>query len=273
LATLSWDKEADLDLHVIKVDRKLYHSEDTRAESQIDSANWMSPTGETLSLDVDNVYGFGPENLGEKDTVEVSNDYCYMVMVHYYSGVGDINARVDVTNSTLVDGKIKVDNFDAEKTLTSPSSEWWEVGVYPPDCKDAAKAQPEELDGNDHQVISGVYNDDDWGQMVVEYDGTTFRAAYDYREGYFTGSYDEESGKIVGDWCEKSGGSYGGSGKEGKAEFDFIQDETGTVSFDGRWNRGEGLPWYENWDLTKTANEEELADLRARLNADTNFCE
>src|SRR5207302_2007370 len=68
LATLSWDQQVDIDLHVLKFDAaKIATANDADAISAalVDQANYMNRQGTTLSLDVDNTYAFGPENNGD----------------------------------------------------------------------------------------------------------------------------------------------------------------------------------------------------------------
>jgi hypothetical protein len=132
LATLSWDKQVDIDLHVDKFDAAKVEaatSDDEIGAAKVDQANWTRKVGETLSLDVDNVYGFGPENNGDAATVTSPDDYCYLVKLNYFSGSGDVAASVDVQYVATEDGKKVVRQQAAKVTMTS-SGEWKTIGAF-----------------------------------------------------------------------------------------------------------------------------------------------
>ena len=137
LATLSWDKEVDLDVHLLKFNREKMTSD--KENSTIDSANWQKPTGASVTLDVDNLKAYGPESVGESSAATDVNSSCYKVMVHYYSGSDtSVTAKVDVTHSVTVgpsdDAKTMIEKYSTTKVLTA-QNEWWMVGTYPPDCE------------------------------------------------------------------------------------------------------------------------------------------
>jgi hypothetical protein len=132
LATLTWDQDqADMDLHVT-----LLNSKKVKEEAQLETTNFISPIGQYLQLDVDNVYGYGPENTSIKDpTTYDGTDRCYAVMVHYYAGAkAEVNAKVDVQYVTTVNGRKEMQSFSATKKFTKPGSEYQDMMIVPPDC-------------------------------------------------------------------------------------------------------------------------------------------
>ena len=145
-ATLSWDKEVDLDIHVMKFKRAEMTSDPEN--SQVDQANWMKKNGKTLSLDVDNVHGYGPETTGDGTEEPNVNGFCYKVLVHYYSGTEtSVNGTVDVTHTMQIkndDGAFitKVGKFKLTHEFTQPGKEWWPVGVFPEDCETKPEVPP-----------------------------------------------------------------------------------------------------------------------------------
>jgi hypothetical protein len=82
-ATLTWNKEADIDLWMIEPNgNKIYY------------ANTTSSTGG--ELDYDNVIAYGPENIFYKNSAPSGQ---YKVWVHYYSGSnGPVNWVVSLKN-------------------------------------------------------------------------------------------------------------------------------------------------------------------------------
>lgn len=137
LATLSWDKTGDIDLYVSKYTAskvKTAQTGDAIGEALIDQVYYSHREGETVSLDVDNVYAYGPENNGEAATVSDISPYCYLVRVNYYSGdtsVGDITAKVDVSMVTTEGGKKVVKQMPTKVTLKEVG-EWKTIGVFGP---------------------------------------------------------------------------------------------------------------------------------------------
>lgn len=145
LATLTWDRnEVDLDLHVGSAPWRDFYAQKDLTQ-MTDAASWMARQGVTLSLDVDNVVGYGPESNGEAASVTDTNSKCYTVQVHAYAGASfPTTATVDVSHVTQKDGVYKVEKYSLSKTL-SAVGEWWQVGIFPPDCKQTEPpAAPEE---------------------------------------------------------------------------------------------------------------------------------
>jgi hypothetical protein len=132
IATLTWDQDqADVDLHVT-----LLNSKKAKDEAQVETVNFISPVGQFLQLDVDNVYGYGPENVSIKEpTTYDGTDRCYAVTVHYYAGSKpEVNARVDVQYVTTANGRKELQTYSATQKLTTPGKDYKEVMIVPPDC-------------------------------------------------------------------------------------------------------------------------------------------
>lgn len=132
LATLTWDRESDVDLHVFKYDAEKVAA-DNIAEALVDQANWTRREGDSLSLDVDNTYAYGPENNGEAATVTDSDKYCYVVQVHLYSRYGEepVVPTVHVMHVTKADGKTTLNQYEWSESLTE-YGQWKSVGIYGP---------------------------------------------------------------------------------------------------------------------------------------------
>ncbi len=134
LATLSWDNKGDIDLHVSKFDAakvKAALTGDAIGEALIDTVYYSHREGDTVSLDVDNTYAYGPENNGEAETVTDISKYCYMVRVNYYSGSGEITANVDVSMVTTEGGKKVVKQLPTKVKLAE-SGDWKTIGAFGP---------------------------------------------------------------------------------------------------------------------------------------------
>ncbi len=134
LATLSWDKEVDIDLHVTKYNAAQIAAATTGdmiGAAVVDKAAYTQRQGTTLSLDVDNTYAYGPENNGEASTVLDVDNFCYMVQVNYYSGSQPVNVKVDVTMVSTVGGKKNVKQIPNQVAMTT-SGEWKTIGAFGP---------------------------------------------------------------------------------------------------------------------------------------------
>lgn len=141
LATLTWDRESDVDLHVFKYDAAKVATGDM-SEALVDQANWTRREGETLSLDVDNTWANGPENNGESALVTTPDSYCYVVQVHLYSKWGDdpVQASVHVMHVTKDAGVTKVNQYQWSEQLTE-YGQWKPVGIYgPAGCEKLAES-------------------------------------------------------------------------------------------------------------------------------------
>lgn len=133
LATLTWDNAADLDLHITKVklqDLKTLGS----AAPVLDEANWMRRQGSTLSLDVDDLDGQGPETNG--DAANSGDGDCYFVSVNAYSGTFPSMAVIDVMHVLEDSGISRVTARTLRRQITK-QGEWWTVGVFPAACEAA----------------------------------------------------------------------------------------------------------------------------------------
>ena len=147
LATLTWDKVGDVDIHVFKHDLAKVKADDL-AGSVVDVARWTRRNGDTLSLDVDNVRGFGPENNGEAATVTpaVANGFCYSVMVQLYSARSDnlpVTATVDVIHVVEGDAAAKTVTQQRWSKALEARKQWELVGVWgaDADCQKLAAAE------------------------------------------------------------------------------------------------------------------------------------
>lgn len=136
LATLSWDKQSDIDLYVSKFEAakvKAAKTGDEIGDALIEQVYYSNRNGQTVSLDVDNVYAYGPENNGEDASVTDISKYCYLVRVNYYSGSSDtgVNANVDVTMVTTENGKKVVKQMPTSVKLDK-SGDWKTIGAFGP---------------------------------------------------------------------------------------------------------------------------------------------
>lgn len=132
MATLTWDSQSDVDLHVLKYELAKVEAGDIEG-ALVDQANWTRREGETLSLDVDNTYANGPENNGEAASVTDSDKYCYVVQIHLYAKWGDeaITSNVHVMHVTKEGGVTKLNQYD--KTIVQTTyGQWDPVGIYGP---------------------------------------------------------------------------------------------------------------------------------------------
>ncbi len=136
MATLAWDSEVDLDLHVSKYNAAAMKTAKTEEEigaALVDQANWTMREGEKLTLDVDNVYAFGPENNGDSKAETTPENFCYLVRVNYFSGSKPlVKANVDVSYVKNESGKKSVLQYLTKFELKE-SGEWYTVGAYGPD--------------------------------------------------------------------------------------------------------------------------------------------
>jgi len=114
---MSWDTSAtDLDLHLVQSDP------DNFFDSELDTCycnpnpDWgSSGSSDDPTLDLDDVLGFGPENIN----IEQPADGDYWVMVHFFDG----NEATNVTVKLYLDGV-----FDSEYTEVMERNELWQVG-------------------------------------------------------------------------------------------------------------------------------------------------
>lgn len=132
LATLTWDRESDVDLHVFKYDAAKVAAGNLD-EALVDQANWTRREGESLSLDVDNTYSYGPENNGEAATVTDSDNFCYVVKVHLYSryGAEAVVPTVHIMHVVKDGTTTKLNQYDWSEPLTE-YGQWKSVGIYGP---------------------------------------------------------------------------------------------------------------------------------------------
>lgn len=134
VAALTWDKDVDLNLSILKFDRTKITTDKENAE--IDQASWAKSQGSTVSHDVDHIGGFGPEWVGESTSATDLDSTCYKLMVHYYAGrETSVNAAVDVIHSIKVGDITQTEKYNTTKEFTK-QDEWWMVGTYPPDCEE-----------------------------------------------------------------------------------------------------------------------------------------
>lgn len=133
LATLTWDKEVDLDLYVYKYDAAkvaLAKSDDDVGAALVDQSNYMSRQGTTLSLDVDNIYAYGPESNGDNKDEKSPENFCYLVKVQYYAGSeAAVHSTVDVTYVVTENGNKTVKQLVTSADLKEVK-EWATIGVF-----------------------------------------------------------------------------------------------------------------------------------------------
>ena len=136
LATLTWDQQVDLDLHVAKFDAAKVAAATTKDQiglAMVDSSDYTRRQGQTLSLDVDNVYGYGPENNGDSKDEQNPGNYCYLVTINYYAGAAaNVNANVDVTYVDTSTAGSKVIKQIPSKVVLAAQGDWQTVGAYGP---------------------------------------------------------------------------------------------------------------------------------------------
>ncbi len=264
ITTLTWSTYGDLALHAYKYDKAKLTSDPENA--LVDEANWTRQKGVTLQHDVDNVVGFGPENITEDSSVADVSNYCYKVKVQYYAGSGEINATVDTTMVVKENGVDVVKKYSATHKFTTPGTEWWPVGIYPDTCPSEKDAVAGRIKSTDSASIEGYYNDPKWGDMAIKFEGTTFKAAYAYRKGTVTGTWDEATNTIKGWWCEEDR-----SANNGDVEFIFEKKGTSAIAMDGKYRFGSSGGWNQDWDLTKVEGAAP-ADLIARFEDASAFC-
>jgi len=120
-AQLSWDTpDSDIDLHLIRPGGTVESGDDCYwANCQSTFLEWgaAGPAGNPI-LDVDDVTGYGPENIFLGSGAEVGQ---YTIVVHNWSGTPNTRATV----------KLYFDDVEAARytsnPLDSPSSLYWEV--------------------------------------------------------------------------------------------------------------------------------------------------
>jgi hypothetical protein len=146
MATLSWDRESDVDIWVWKYELAKVTAGDTENQL-VDMASYQNRgpnTPKTMSLDVDNTYKYGPENNGDGPEETAPEKYCYVVMLNLYSKWGEepVNSTVDVVHVVNEGGKKKVRQYQWKGALTE-YKEWKSVGVYgPTGCEKLASDTP-----------------------------------------------------------------------------------------------------------------------------------
>ena len=113
----TWDKDdTDIDTHVTELG--------SLSEIAYYSAN--QPWG---SLDIDVIYGFGPENV--KSATDYTSDVGYEVKIHYYSDHG--NGATDTTVRVVYVDPTTNEVCDIIATTNmAATGDWWTVGTFGP---------------------------------------------------------------------------------------------------------------------------------------------
>jgi hypothetical protein len=118
---LTWDDDADLDLHLMEEGARLFDTPGDACYCNM-TPDWglLGNSVDDPSLDIDDVDGLGPETI----TLTRPQDGRYRVAVHYYRGEGRPNrptrARVRIFTRDRV-----LATFNAD--LTRPEQEVWTV--------------------------------------------------------------------------------------------------------------------------------------------------
>jgi hypothetical protein len=106
---LSWDSEADLDLHLSRNGAGLYAGNNDISWCH-DAASWGAPGGDDdPSLDADTINGFGPETI----TIPAPADETFHVRVHYYGERG-YNGCDFICPTTVATVRVFVDGVERE---------------------------------------------------------------------------------------------------------------------------------------------------------------
>lgn len=200
MATLTWDKNSvDLDLHVISADRRDVFTNKQNAK-MTDLANWTAPKGVSLSLDVDNLVGYGPENVGENTTVTDPNAKCYAVQVNAFAGGNfPTTAKVDITQLTMVNGVYTVERYSLSQTMTA-QGEWWQVGIFPPSCM---SKEPEALPKEEPRAVVEAKTGCEYPEAFASLDASKdsmFAASgtFDGQSVSFSCKYENVNRRVVG---------------------------------------------------------------------------
>ena len=131
---LTWDSpETDLDLHLVSVnDGGAFSAAPYDCYFQNTNPDWgvTGVTADDPSIDIDDVDGFGPENVNLNQPIE---GYTYRVLAHYYDdrGLGATNATVRI----YVSGQLK---FEGIRPLDRTGAGWevatikWPEGLVEP---------------------------------------------------------------------------------------------------------------------------------------------
>lgn len=109
-ATLSWDGYGDLDLHML--------------DPAGNECYFLNPSIGGMVLDVDNVSGFGPENISVVSQVTG----IYTVFVENFSGTTGLTATVKIFKYNQVSGQ---EELIDEQTHLFSTPDPWDVGQYP----------------------------------------------------------------------------------------------------------------------------------------------
>ena len=114
----TWDKDdTDIDTHVTEL-------------GSLSEIAYYSSRRDWGSLDIDVIYGYGPENV--KSAADYSSDVGYEVKIHYYSdhgnGATDTTVRVVYVDPTTNE----VCDIIATQTMDMSGSDWWTVGTFGP---------------------------------------------------------------------------------------------------------------------------------------------
>ena len=114
----TWDMDdTDIDTHVTEL-------------GSMEEIAYYSSTRDWGSLDIDVIYGYGPENVKSADD-GYSSDAGYEVKIHYYSdhgnGATDTTVRVVYVDPTTNE----VCDIIATQTM-SATGDWWTVGTFGP---------------------------------------------------------------------------------------------------------------------------------------------
>ena len=114
---MSWDtSETDIDLHLVNGDPSLFFDNNEDACYCNPNPDWgTSASTDDPTLDLDDVLGFGPENIN----IEEPADGDYWVMVHFFDGNEASNVKVKL----YLDG-----TFDSEYDAVMERNEVWQLG-------------------------------------------------------------------------------------------------------------------------------------------------
>jgi hypothetical protein len=133
-ATLTWDKQVDLDLYVAKYDAAKVEAattEDEIGQAVVDQTNWTRLKGDTLSLDANNIYGYGPETASESASETSPESYCYLVRANYNAGSGATKLALDVSFMKTEDATTKVVHESTGATMDTVG-QWESLGAFGP---------------------------------------------------------------------------------------------------------------------------------------------